>query len=96
MWWTLLPDSLPATAGLQAAGGAKGKRRAMVVQRSIRVEAASRPLPLEITSEVGHLQADTQTNEITLRTASYALVGLLPAIQGVCLICVHGDYWGHM
>lgn len=68
----------------------------MVVQRSIGVEAASLPPPLEITPEVGHLQADTQTNEITLTTASYALVGLLPAVQGECLICVHGDCWGHV
>lgn len=61
-----------------------------MAQRSTGVEAASLPPPLEITPEVGHLQADTQTNEITLRTALHALVGLLPAMQGESHLCAWG------
>lgn len=92
----LLPDSLPGNCRAAGHRRRQGQEESNGGAKVNQDGGCFSPSLLEITPEVGRLQADTQKNEITLTTASYVLVGLLPTLQGECLLCVHGDCCGRV
>lgn len=84
MWWTLLPDSLPAAAGLQTEGGAKGERGERGRCKGQWTEAAAR-----LRQSLRWVICRQTCWRMKSRWGQLCV----PSKQVKRLICVHGGHW---
>lgn len=86
--WPLLPNSLPETAGVQAARRRQGpgRKALMMVQEPNGPKAAAL---LETIPKVDHLQADNGRERKCTEDPALARVGLVSRRHPQCLICAH-------